>query len=177
MLFRSVSGAVAAAYKICGQVVDEAARYVYYRGNLTRRNQIMALTRNVEGMDFSSESPLVSCINGILNYEGTTADTSVLLSENKSVTDILQSTLKTANVLDLEGCPLRAMTFYLDLMCDFPVLAGMPDNTYVLLLGFNDSEVVVFDPKRASENVYRLSIAEASEMFEEAGNHFISYIK
>ena len=176
-IYTKAGEAVKRAYELCGQVVDESSRYVYYRGNITRRNQIMSLTRNVDGRDFSSESSLVSCINEIINYEGGTADTARLLSENRSVTDILQSSLTTANILDLEGCPLRAMTFYLDLMCDFPVLARMPDADYVLLLGFNDTDVVVFNPKRSDGNVYHLTIAEASEMFEEAGNHFVSYIK
>ena len=174
----SVPGpAVAQAYVLCGQVVSEKGKYVYYRGNLTRKNQIMSLTKAVEGEDFSGMNSLTACLRVMMEYEGAAGDAGSLLSNGNSMGEILQKALPAATILDLNGCPLQAMTYYLDLMCDYPVLAEATGGKYVLLIGFNDTEVVVFDPTQPVENVYKMSIKEAAASFNDNGNHFMTYVK
>ncbi|MBQ6733737.1 MAG: hypothetical protein IJR00_02395 [Lachnospiraceae bacterium] len=176
-VYKHPAPAIAQAYELCGQVVDEKNRYIYYRGNLTSRNQILAITEAAEGRDFSTMSSEAACLRMMLDYEGASRNTETLLAQGQTVMRILEDALPTYRILNLEGCPLRAMLYYVDLMCDVPVMARMSDGRYVLLIGFNDREVVLFDPAFGENAVYRIPTAEAAAMFEQSGNHFITYAR
>ena len=176
-IFKDPAPAIALAYERCGQVVDEKNRYIYYRGNLTSRNQILAISEAAQGNDFSTMSSEAACLRMMLDYEGASRNTETLLAQGQTVMRILEDALPTARILNLEGCPLRAMLYYVDLMCDVPVMARMSDGRYVLLIGFNDREVVLFDPAYGANSVYRIPTAEAEVMFERSGNHFITYAR
>ena len=169
--------AVSAAYTLCGQVVNEKGDYMYYRGNLTKKNQIMSLTKAVAEKDYSTMDSLAACLSVMMEYEGAAGNPGSLLASGNTMGEIIKKTLPVATVLDLNGCPLQAMTYYLDLMCDYPVLAAASDTKFVLLIGFNDTEVVLFDPTQPYENVYKMSIKEAAETFRNSGNRFLTYVK
>ena len=49
----------------------------------------------------------------------------------------------------------------------------MPENS-VLIIGYNDSQIVLMDPK--SESLYKKGISEADEWFRTNGAVFISYL-
>ena len=176
-VYLSPSQAVRQAYALCGQVTDETGRYVYYRGNSTARNQIMSLTQAVEDRDFSGQGTLAACLKAMLEYEGAGGSVDDRLSQGVPASEILAAALPNARVLALDGCPLSAMLFYVDLVNDIPVLAQISPGTYVLLIGYNETEVVLFDPSRGTETVYKVTTDEAEAMFEENGNRFVTYIR
>ena len=176
-IYRDAAPAVADAYSCYGQTLDSKGRYVYYRGNLTTRNQIMSLTQSVESRDYSAEHSLNACLKVMLEYEGAGGNVDHMLAEGMSAKEILQQSVPAASVLDLAGCPLQAVLFYADLACDFPVLVQIAPDAYALLIGFNEQNVVLFNPQRAEENVYKIPISEAEEMFLARGNRFLTYIR
>jgi len=53
------------------------------------------------------------------------------------------------------------------------VLAVMQDGSAVLVIGFNEQNVVLMDPLTGT--VYKKGMNDARGMFEENGNRFIAY--
>ena len=137
----------------------------------------MALTQTVEKQDYSAEHTLNACLKVMLEYEGAGTDADQMLKEGFSAKEILEQSLAGATVLDLTGCPLNAVLFYADLPYDYPVLTQTAPDTYALLIGFNEQNVVLFDPQREEENVYKVPMKEAEEIFLARGNRFLAYIK
>ena len=94
-------------------------------------------------------------------------------SASKELLDILKESLEDARVLDLTGCTLDAVLYYVNR--DIPVLAMMQDGTAVLIVGFNEKNTVVMNPEIG--NVYKVGMNDSTEWFEQNGNHFITYIR
>ena len=86
---------------------------------------------------------------------------------------ILKNLLRQDKILDLRGCPLDTVLYYLDQ--DIPVLAMMNNQDVYLITGFNEYNVVLMDPK--SGKVYKSGMNDSREMFEENGNQFITYMR
>ncbi|MBR0165171.1 MAG: hypothetical protein IJQ12_10905 [Lachnospiraceae bacterium] len=176
-IYMRASEAVSAAYRLYGQVIDGRNRYVYYRGNETERNQIMTLTQMVEGTDYSDRPSMEACLEVMLTGEGLGTNVRAQLAGGKSPEEILKEAMPEACVLNLNGCPMRTILFYVDLMCDYPVMAQTGPDQYVLVIGFNSTELVFFNPARGTESVYKVPATQAQELFEEYGNHFLTYVK
>ena len=76
-------------------------------------------------------------------------------------------------MLDLSGCSLDAVLYYVNM--DIPVLATLQDGTAVLIVGFNEFNIVVMDPLTGT--VYKKGMNDSTEWFKENGNRFITYLK
>ncbi len=162
--------AVAAAYEISGSVVDEAGRHIWVRGNRVTRNQIMAIQADSVSEERGS---LAVCLDTILNYEGSAWNTQRLLEGGKNVKEILADHLEGANILDLSGCGLDSVLYYVNR--DIPVLALLENGEAVLVVGFNEFNVVIMDPLQGK--LYQKGISDSTKWFEENGNCFLTYFK
>lgn len=169
-IFRRPGDAVKLAYSISGAVVDEGGNRIWIRGNRAAKNQIMAIK---EAGETEERSALAVCLDALLAYEGVTRNSQYLLEGGQRAIDILQDNLTDASVLDLVGCSLDAVLYYVNR--DIPVLALLEDGSAVLLVGFNETQVGVLDPKAGV--IRKMRTAEAAEWFEENGNRFITYEK
>ena len=96
-----------------------------------------------------------------------------MLRRGDSVLGILKESLEDAEVLDLTGCTLDAVLYYVNR--DIPVLAMLQDGSAVLLVGFNEKNTVVMNPETGS--VYKVGMNDSTEWFEQNGNRFITYIR
>lgn len=163
-------GAVKLADGISGTVTAENGSYIWKKGNRSLRNQIMA----IQGEAASEErNSLAVCLDTILAYEGVVRNSEYMLRREDSVLSILEESLEDVRVLDLTGCSLDAMLYYVNR--DIPVLAMMQDGSAVLLVGFNEKNTVVMNPETGS--VYKVGMNDSAEWFEQNGNRFITYIK
>ena len=162
--------AVKIADGISGTVTAKDGSYIWQKGNRSLRNQIMAIQGEAisEGRD-----SLAVCLDTILAYEGVVRNSQYMLRRGDSVLDILKESLEDARVLDLTGCTLDAVLYYVNR--DIPVLAMMQDGTAVLIVGFNEKNTVVMNPETGS--VYKVGMNDSTEWFEQNGNHFITYIR
>ena len=162
--------AVKLADGISGTVTAQDGSYIWQKGNRSLRNQIMAIQGEsiIEGRD-----SLAVCLDTILAYEGVVRNSQYMLRRGDSVLDILKESLEDARVLDLTGCTLDAVLYYVNR--DIPVLAMMQDGTAVLIVGFNEKNTVVMNPEIG--NVYKVGMNDSTEWFEQNGNHFITYIR
>lgn len=151
-----------------GVVVNDEGSYVWYRANRDLRNQIMDMSVDVDGEE---KNQLAWCMDQMLNYEGVVRNSEYLLGRGESVLSILDEALDGRSILDLTGCSLDSILYYVNR--DIPVLAlTNTDDTYVII-GFNQLAVVLLDPNKGW---YKIGKNEAEALFEKSGNQFISYV-
>lgn len=169
-IFTDEGNAVNLAYDTSGLVVNEKGSYIWMRGNLSLKNQIMA----IQGTPITEEkNSLAVCLDTILQYEGVMRNTEYMLNRGDTVTDILRDNMDHSQVLDLTGCSLDAVLYYTNK--DIPVLATLNDGNAVLIIGFNELNTVLMDPLTGT--VYKKGMNDSRQMFEENGNCFITYTK
>ena len=73
----------------------------------------------------------------------------------------------------MQGVSLDAILYYVNM--DIPVLATLKDSTAVLVIGFNDLNIVVMDPSDGT--IYKKGINDSAEWFNSNGNEFMVCIK
>ena len=166
----SSATAVKMAYEISGSVVDANGNYIWKKGTIYTRNQIMAITGTKKDQDTSS---LAVCLDTILELEGISRKTQPMLDMGKDALNILKDSLRQDTILDLRGCAVDTLLYYLDQ--DIPILAMMENQDVYLITGFNEYNVVLMDPKTG--NVYKKGMNDSREMFEKNGNQFIAYMR
>lgn len=169
-IFSNSGKAVIYAYENAGVVVDDAGDYIWRRSARSTRNQIMAIT----GEEMTEQRTSLSvCLDTILKFEGVSRRTEYLLEQGNTVTSILEASLKDVQVLNLAGCSLDAVLYYVNL--DIPVLAMQQDGNAVLIVGFNELNIVVMDPLTGT--VYKKGMNDSAQWLEENGNNFITYVR
>lgn len=167
-IFTDEGNAVNMAYGQSGIVVDEQGNYVWTRGNRSLKNQIMA----IKGAAITEEkNSLAVCLDTMLQYEGIMRNTEYMLNRGDTIKEILEENLENARILDLTGCSLDAVLYYVNK--DIPVLASLNDGNAVLIVGFNELNTVLMDPLTGM--VYKMGMNDSARMFEENGNRFITY--
>jgi hypothetical protein len=162
------------AYTCKGVVMDDSNDYVWYSGNLLTSNQIMSITNNVEKTDYSSENSTEVCLRAMLEFEGINVDVGKMLEEGYTAEEILKQSLPGATILEYDGCDMNAMLYYLNQ--DIPVMVRLSDGSSMLLIGFNTQNIVLFNPKKGTTNVYKNGMNDSYSLFEENGNHFLTYL-
>lgn len=172
-IYREPASAVKHADSIAGVVLGDDGRYVWIRGNRTLKNQIMA----IEGSAVTEEkSSVVVCLDTILKYEGVIRNSEYLFAQGETIYSVLENNLPEAQILDLKGCSLESVLYYVNR--DIPVFASLNDGTAVLIIGFNQYNIVLMDPYKGAENaIYKKGINDSAEWFEKNGNCFITYVK
>lgn len=169
-IYSDPGDAVLYAYENVGTVVDCFGNEIYRRGELVTRNQIMAIK---EASVTETKDSLAVCLDTILQFEGISRNTEFMLEQGQSAAEILDNNLKDYEILNLKGCPMDAMLYYVNQ--DIPVLAIQDSGEAVLIIGFNQQNVVLMDPK--SGKIYKKGMNDSREMFEENGNCFVTYAR
>lgn len=172
-IYRNPANAINHADEAAGVVLGDDGRYVWIRGNRVLKNQIMA----IEGASVTEEKDSVAvCLDTMLKFEGIIRNSEYLLSQGETIYSVLEKNLPDAQILDLKGCSLEAVLYYVNR--DIPVLATLNDGTAVLIIGFNQYNIVVMDPlKNAKDAIYKKGINDSAEWFERNGNCFVTYVK
>lgn len=169
-IFTSPAGAVNLAYEEAGVVVDGSGDCIWMRGNRVSRNQIMAIK---EASVTEEKNSLAVCLDTIFGLEGLVRNSEYLLGQGMSVMEILEENLVDAQVLDLTGCNLDALLYYVNQ--DIPVLALLENGEAVLVTGFNEYNVVIMEPSTGT--LYKKGMNDSTEWFAENGNCFITYTR
>jgi hypothetical protein len=168
--FTHESDAINLAYSINGTVIDQNGEYVWKKTSRSTRNQIMAIT----GKQSDEESgSLATCIEVILGFAGSAKNVQPMLDSGMSVRQILEDNLTDMTVLDLTGVSLDAVLYYVNK--DIPVLVTLNDGSAMLVIGFNELNVVVMNPQTGT--VYKIGMNDATTKFAESGNSFMTYVK
>ena len=82
-------------------------------------------------------------------------------------------TIAGAEVADMTGCPMDAMLYFVNQ--DIPVLGILANGEAVLITGFNEFNIVVFEP--STGKLYKKGMNDSAKWFSENGNRFITYFR
>lgn len=169
-IYMSPATALSRAYEVSGTVMDETGKTIWVKGNRVTKNQIMAIK---EQKVTEEKSSLAVCLDTILKFEGITVESQELLNAGATALDILQDNLPMVKVVDLNGCNLDTVLFFNNQ--DIPVLATLENGEAVLVVGFNQYNIVLMEP--TTGRLYKKGINDSTAWFEENGNQFITYFR
>ncbi len=168
--FTHEAEAINLAYGISGTVVNQNGDYIWKRTTRSTRNQIMAIKGKQQS---EGNSQLAVCLETILEYCGSIKNVQPMLDRGKTVRQILEENINDATVLDLRGVSLDAILYYVNQ--DIPVLVSLEDDKAMLVIGFNELNIVVMNPEIGS--VYKVGMNDATNMFRQSGNMFMTYLR
>lgn len=79
----------------------------------------------------------------------------------------------SAAVLDLSGCTLDSVLY--EISAQRPVIAKTGSNSSVVIIGYDEYNTYLYNPANGEVEPYGMN--DSTELFEKAGNIFISYIE
>jgi len=162
--------AITEADENMGIVLDNTPKYVWKRGRKSYQN---AITGIAVGSSDSEASGSARALSAMLVQAGENVQVHTLLESGETPISVLSKTLKDYDILDLTGLSLSQVLYYVNL--GTPVYAYTGDDTAVLIVGYDASSIIYFDPMTSQNQ--KMSLAEASTYFESFGNVFVSYIQ
>ena len=162
--------AITTADENMGIVLDNTPEYVWKRGRKSYQN---AFTGLAVGSNDNEASGSAQALSAMLVHEGENVQVHTLLESGETPISILARTLKDYNILDLTGCTLSQVLYYVSV--GNPVYAKTGDDTAVLLCGYDASTVLYYDPLIGE--IQRMDLTEAQDYFAQFGSVYVSYIK
>ncbi len=164
-----ISEAVITANENFGVVIGDNQKYVWKRARKTAQNAFSDIGTSGEN---AGEGSIAQCINAMLEKEGININVEALIASGETPKSILHNTMRDAVVLDLTGCSVDEILYYVS--CGSPVFAMTESEEAVLIVGYDAGSISIYDPKLGI--TYRESIAEADELFANVGKVFFTYL-
>ncbi len=166
----SIAEAVIAANDQMGVVIGDDQQYVWKRSRKSVQSSIQDLK---PGEEDSGRGSVILAVNAMLGKEGIHISVGALVDQGETPKQILSDTLKDAVILDLTGCTVDEVLYYVS--NGYPVFAMTGTNDAVLITGYDSNSVELYDP--VSGTASRKTISEADELFGQAGSIFFTYLK
>lgn len=191
-IYTSASEAVSEASNLYGVVVDKRMAYIWESANRKASAKLTNLEITESGgggndkagegeepeeeeataqeQDEPVSSAYVKCIDTMLQSGGVYKSSEEEI-RTKSLVRVLSDNLD-ADVLDLSGCELSDMLYYVS--NGYPVMAMTGEGNAVIIMGYDSKNTILYDPKE--ERVHKLGLVDSGNMFERAGNRFVTYV-
>lgn len=167
-IYQSAGNAVNLADEIAGVVVSSQGEVVWQKGNMASRNQILSIK---EPEKVSAEESLAQCLDVMMAQRGITIDSTEFLARGKSPLEIMQN-VTTMSPVDMTGCRVETMLYFINQ--DIPVLSILQGGEAVLITGYNETQIVVFQP--AAGKLHKMGKKDADKWFSENGNCFLTFL-
>ena len=165
-----VSDAIRIADQYAGVVIDDQVRYVWKRARDNYQETIPGMTADLSKVGSDERERALSIM---LKKEGINISVSELLNSGKTPKEILEKTLQSDTVLDLNGCTLQQILYYVNQ--GTPVYGIKNGSQPFLIVGYSSSTYVIYDPfTNATKAVGK---AELETAVGNAGNVFLAYLK
>lgn len=165
----SLTEAIISADQHMGVVIGQEQKYVWKRGRKSVQPMIGAGTIDVSGVSGNSAA---RCLTYLLQAEEINIDVDDLISQGETPKQILTEALKGQKVIDLTGCSVDQVLYYVNL--GTPVFA-MVNTEAVLIVGYDEHNTLLYDPDL---NVVRkMGRQDSNTMFEGTGNIFLGYLE
>lgn len=168
-IYDSAGTAIAEADAVRGVVVTSNQIKLWERGNRMLASQIEdinAFTMN------SGENSLAACIRQMLSYEKENVDVQKLLSEGKSVMDILDK-YSGGEAVDLTGCVPEQLCYIVGK--GTPVLAMTGKDQAVLLTGYDQDTFTYINPAMGRKQT--MSLKDVEKLTAESQGAYFGYVK
>lgn len=160
--------AIEKAEEIRGLVVNNE-RQTIWESNIPSYNQVIGL--NMKKADRKKDT-LAACISMICDREGYQGSYDEIKLQTGDTIKILKQYIENG-VINLYGLPLSDVLYYVGK--DIPVIAGIEEGHYVLIMSYNSTKVRYMDPLSGEENV--LEREDFENKMKASGNEYYSYIK
>lgn len=164
-----LADAIIVANKHAGVVVDNMQQYMWKRARKTTQPAYSKLV--VNDADAGAGS-VVECISAMLMQKGQGLSVWELVENGQSPKTVLESSMKDATVLDLSGCSVEDVLYYIS--NGSPVFAMTGQESAVLLVGYNSNLIYYYDP--VLDKTSSISQDKAQEWFKNAGSVFLTYL-
>lgn len=158
---------------------DGQAYYVYAKGKLdsifTRPNEAIVRADEQTGVVLNRAQQYV-WERGNLKTRVTMelGDIPEVFKIGELDTDALAEGLgSSGTVLNLTGCSLQSVLY--EVSASRPVIAKISDTESVLIIGYDPYNTILYNP--VTQETYPYGLNDSTELFQSAGNVFISYIE
>lgn len=165
----NLNDAISRADSEMGTVVNNSQKNIWSRSRAAYRNAMGGF--KISSADAEADTR-VKAISAMLGREGHDVDVSKEFADGGTPISVLEKEMKKATVLDLGGCSLTQVLYYVSI--GNPVYALNGDGTAVLITGYTASNVNIYNP--ATGKTSSQSIDAAAAQFAAAGNAFLSYV-
>lgn len=166
----SISDAIICANEKLGVVVDSNQQYVWMRARKSIQNPFTGIQVNEAD---ENASTVVQAVSALLNYRGMSGlSVKELIDNGSTPKSVMESSLKDSVVLDVSGCTVDEIVFYVSK--GSPVFAMTGGNSAVLVTGYSANRIYYYDP--AARKTLSKSYEDADRWFEDAGNIFFTYL-
>lgn len=163
-----LTDAISVANDEMGVVIGDEQQYIWKRAKKTIQNslEVAAGSEDVGG------TSIAQCISAMLERESVNIGVTMLISQGKTPKEILETTMENVIALDLTGCTLEEVLYYVNL--ETPIFAMTSDVEAVLVVGYDAHNVILFNPVTNTKE--KMGLNDATEMFHNAGNVFFGYM-
>ena len=164
-----IAEAIQCANEKLGVVIDSRQQYIWMRARKNAQNPFKDL--KVNDLD-KEENTVVQAISAILHYKGVGLSVKERLAGGETPKSIMEKTIKDGMVLDVSGCTVDEIIFYVS--DGSPVFAMTGEDSAVLVTGYTSSVIYYFEPQSGATKT--MSYIQADELFKNAGNVFFTYL-
>ncbi len=165
-----LKSAIRTADEQMGIVVDGEAHYIWKRGRIQTKSPLTGISVGSTDADSNSSA---KCISAMLGLAGENVQVGAVLAEGETPAAVLERTLKDYMILDVTGCDLNEVLYYVGR--SMPVYARTGTDSAVLIIGYDMYNITVYDPD--SDSNKKIGLKDAGKLFDGAGNVFITYLK
>lgn len=167
-MYTDAAEAIETANNYSGVVLNKNQNYIWEKiKHQTRANINRTSVSNTDG-----GSSLGICLTQMLTAAGYTVDAKPLLAQGEPPLSILNKYVE-GDVLDLTGLSVDQVLYYVSR--GYPVLAVLGENKGVLIVGYDEFNVLILDPSNSTEP-YKKGLNDSREYFDGLGNNFISFV-
>ncbi len=159
--------AISVANEQMGVVIGKKQQYIWKRA---RKSIVSAIPINI-GEEDAGSSSIARCISAMLEQKSININVTALIEQGKTPKEILETAMENVEVLDLTGCELEEILYYINL--GTPVFAMQNGTEAVLVTGYDSSNVILFNPMDSTSE--KKGLNDATELFRNAGNVFFGY--
>ncbi|MDF2511462.1 MAG: putative rane protein [Herbinix sp.] len=168
--YENASEAIEVAKEGIGVVINNSNQIVWERGVKLTKNTISRF----ETMSYQATpgNTIENCLQQMLAYQGVAVTRDELGINNSSAYEVLKKYSKNTPVR-LTGITLDDALYYVSK--GRPVLAMTDSNDAMLIYGYDTFNIMVVNPATGSR--VKIGIQDSTQMFEAAGNVFLSYLE
>lgn len=167
--YSNASDAIAVADQRAGVVLNNKNQIVWERGIKSSQKLITKL----DDMNIiATNSTVESCLWLMLSYQGITLTKDQVSTNNSSAYEVLKKYSKHTPIR-LTGITLEEALYFISK--DIPVLAMTDTNSAVIIYGYDTYNITIYDP--ANKTHVKRGLQDSKQMFENAGNVFLSYLE
>lgn len=168
-VYDEASDAIIAADEGAGVVLSSSNHIVWERGVKANKS----ILTQIENLNISAtQNTVESCIKLLSGYLGKNIDKENIDTRNMSAYEILDRYIDRVPVR-LTGISLDQALYYVSE--GRPVIAMTGYNEAVLIYGYDSYNIHIIDPRQGK--AVKIGLQDGSDLFEKAGNIFISYLE